>query len=950
MRLATGFLALLVAFLIPPPSLLGQSSNADPALGVARLSVVNGDVATQRGDSGDSIAATVNMPLVEGDGLQLKGASRAEVQLSRGNFVRVSGDTEIQLLELVQQRFRIHLSRGTAIYSELEDSAADIDIETPLLAVRPTKAGRYRVTVTPATTTVAVRKGETEIAFQETTTTLSKGEAITVWQSADGVEFEFGRPGSADGFDKWAANRDKVLRRAVSHTYLSRDIYGASSLDHYGSWRYITGTGYCWFPRVSRAWVPYRHGRWIWIDYYGWTWVGSEPWGWAPYHWGRWHNHSLYGWGWFPGHPRLRHVWRPALVAFFGFEVAVAPRVWAGFGGIGWTPLAPGEPYAPWYGTRYYGNNTIFVDKSVHIYNTYRNARERHAISYVDSRQFARGSSHTPRALRTGSIREAAAIRGPLPVVPDRASQGHVLRASSASPAPSNLRSLRRGYPSQLRDGTARISFDDQRKQMQTSVEAFYKGFRNQGATVASNSSVRARNGNAAPSAARGQSPAIRPSAPVAAPTPANRPVPPLQAQRRASTASTGSTQPTIQSSSTVRTRRPVPGAPPTSAAPVLSGAAGAAGGTRLSAPPNKVAPNAPTSARTADTNSRVATSPRLATGRPNSAARIPERPGRSGQVQSHSRNPGVAYPPQAIPVPGSSVPTSPTTGAGGPDPSTHVGAPASVYVPRTSSRIGVPSPTVGSRTGDRRPSASGTSQRTSSRSRTAAPVAVTPTAPTVYRREAPSTGRRTGVQAPRTRSGSSTNVYAPRSRSRVGTYSPPSTSSRVSRPSRSRTPSPSSRPTTRANSNSPRGSSRTGASRPSSPTARTPRSTSRPSYRGRTLGNSGQRGSRAGGTSGSRVSSRSSSRSSAAPRVGGLSTHRSSRGSSSAPRMSSPRPSPSRSRPSYGGSRSSGGGRPSYGSSSRSPSRPSSSSRPGSYAGPGARSSSSRSGRPSDR
>ena len=940
MRLATGFLALTVPLLISSPSILGQSSNADPALGVARLSVVNGDVATQRGDSGDSIAATVNMPLVEGDGLQLKGASRAEVQLSRGNFVRVSGDTVIHFLELATQRFRIHLSRGTAIYSELEDSEADIDIETPLVAVRPTKPGRYRVTVTPATTTIAVRQGETEIAFQDTTTTLSKGESITVWKGPDGVQFEFGRAGSPDGFDKWAANRDKVLRRAVSHTYLSRDIYGASTLDHYGSWRYVTGTGYCWFPRVSRTWVPYRHGRWLWIDYYGWTWVGSEPWGWAPYHWGRWHNHSLYGWGWFPGHPRLRHVWRPALVAFFGFEVAVAPRVWAGFGGIGWTPLAPGKPYSPWYGRRYYGNSSIYVDNSIHIYNTYRNARERHAISYVDSRQFALGSSHTPRALRTGAIREAAAIRGPLPVVPDRASQGRVLRASSASPAPSNLRNLRRGYPSQLRDGTARISFDDQRKQMQTSVESFYRGFRSQGAAVASNSSVRARSGNATPSATSGQNPAIRPSAPVAAPTPANRPVPPLQAQRRASTASTGSTPTAIRSSSTVRTRSPVPGAPATNGAPVLSGAARAAGGARLDAPPARVAPNAPASTRAADTNSRGTTSPRLATRRPSSTSRIPERPGPSGQAQSHSRIPGATYPPQSIPVPGSSVPASPTTGAGVPHAGTRVKAPAAVYAPRTSSRIGVPSPTVGSRPSSRRPNASRTPPRASARSRTAAPGAVTPTAPTVYGREAPSSGRRSGVQAPRPRSGSSTGVYAPRSRSRVGTYSPPGTSSRASRPSRSRTPSPSSRPSSRVGSGSPRGSSRTGASRPSAPTVRTPRSSSRPSSRGGTFGNPRQRGNRSTGTSGGRISSRPSSRSSAPPRVGGLSTHRSSRGSSSSPRMSSPRPSSSGSRPSYGRSR------PSYGGSGRSTARPSNSSRPG----PGARSSSSRSGRPSDR
>ena len=846
MRLATGFLPLVVPLLIPPPSTLGQSGNTDLTLGVAGLSVVDGDVATQRGDSGDSIAATVNMPLVEGDALHLKGASRAEVQLSRDNFVRATGDTEIHFQELARQRFFINLPRGTAVYSELEGSEADVDIETPLVAVQPTKPGRYRITVMPDWTFVAVRQGETEILFEGWTTTLSTGEGITVWEGPDGAAFELGRAGSADRFDRWVAGRDKALRRTISHRYLSRDIYGASTLDDHGSWRNVADLGPCWFPRVSAGWVPYRQGRWLWIDYYGWTWVSSEPWGWAPYHWGRWHNHSLYGWGWYPGPPNLRHVWRPALVAFFAFEAVVSPGVWAGFGRIGWTPLAPGEPYSPWYGTRHYGNSKIDIDRSIHVYDTYRNARERHAVSYVNSRRFALGSSHTPRALRTGEIREAVAILGPLPVVPDRASQGVVLRSSSSSQGARNLRSLRSGYPSRLRDGTERISFEDQRERMQASVETFYRGFRN------------------------------------------NVLAPPIRDDAYP-----------FEAATVTHTYRP--GEPIGFAA-------------------------------TRTTEGKVL--------RP----LITERPYQSGRVQSHLRIPGEAHPPQSIPVLGSSTPTSPSTGGAGPYAGTHVGAPSPVYAPSTGSPFGVPSPDVGSEAGGTRPNTADTHPEASSQSRTAVPVAVTPTAPTVYRPEAPSSGRRTGVQAPRPGTGSYNSVSTPRSGPRVGSHSPPGTSTKVSRPNGSRTPSPSSRPSTRVNSNFPRGASRMGASRPSARTGRTARSSSRPSYRRGTFGNSGQRGSRSGGTSGGRISPRPSSRSSTAPRVGGLSTQRSGRGSSSVPRMSNPRPSSSGSRPSYGGSR------PSYGGSGRTPSRPSSSSRPGSWSGAGASSSSSRSGTPSDR
>lgn len=48
-------------------SLGAQSPDGGPALGVARISLVRGEVAVQRGESGDTIQARANLPLVEGD-------------------------------------------------------------------------------------------------------------------------------------------------------------------------------------------------------------------------------------------------------------------------------------------------------------------------------------------------------------------------------------------------------------------------------------------------------------------------------------------------------------------------------------------------------------------------------------------------------------------------------------------------------------------------------------------------------------------------------------------------------------------------------------------------------------------------------------------------------------------------------------------------------------------
>lgn len=455
---------------------LADDLGTDPALGVARISIVAGDVAVMRSDSGDWIAAKPNMPLIEGDAVHVGTAARAEIQLAYRNFLRLGSDTEIDVVELGARQFRVRLLEGTAIYSELSDGEADTDIETPMAAVRPMKAGRYIVSVQPAVTHISVPKGRTEVAFQVTSHILERGRTMVVRDGPAGVEFDTRKGIESSELNEWAADRDREFGRSRSYQYVSQDIFGADQLDQYGEWRYVSGVGHSWFPYVTVSWSPYRHGTWNWVDYFGWTWIGAEPWGWAPYHWGRWYRHAIYGWAWYPGAPGLRHIWRPALVTFFG----VGSRLRGSYGGVGWCPLAPGEVYRPWYGRRLYsgaGPGTIIVDNSVRVYSNYRNARERSAVSYLEASNFGRAASQTPRALRTAEIRSSVAIRGPLPVIPERASQGSLLQARSPSGSGSTLATLRRGQSSAtLRDGTARVPFSAQRDRVRESVDQFRSG------------------------------------------------------------------------------------------------------------------------------------------------------------------------------------------------------------------------------------------------------------------------------------------------------------------------------------------------------------------------------------------------------------------------------------------------------------------------------------------
>jgi len=401
-------LTFLVLALAAPVSLVAEVEE-EPGRGVARISLINGDVSVRRGDSGDWVAAVINAPLVVPDSIFVGAASRAEVQLDYANMVRLAANTEVRFSELEYRRYQLQLAKGTITFSVLRDSDADVDLSTPNVSVRPQKKGRYRVTVhEDGTTEITVRDGRAEIYTPRGVEELREGKTMMVRGPASDPEFQVLAAARPDEWDRWNERRDKELRRSRAYQYVSHDIYGAEDLDAYGEWIYVPPYGWVWSPR---------------------------PWGWAPYHYGRWFHHGHRGWCWWPGGFHTRHFWRPALVAFFGWDsysgFHAGIGVGFGFGRIGWVPLAPYERYYPWYGHRYYRGyrNAAYIDNSVHIVNNinvtniYRNARVANAITAVDGTQFGRGRVSNVYRASSAELRRVSLVRGQLPVVPQRESQ-----------------------------------------------------------------------------------------------------------------------------------------------------------------------------------------------------------------------------------------------------------------------------------------------------------------------------------------------------------------------------------------------------------------------------------------------------------------------------------------------------------------------------------------------
>ena len=478
---------LLAGFIVSVPARAQQAPDDDrPGRGVARLSLINGDVSIKRGDSGDWVAGVINAPLLAEDRIATGPMARTEVQFDFYHRLRIAPDSDVRLAELEYRRYMMQLARGAVTFAALPGGDAQVEISTPGAAVRPVAHGSYRVTVLPdGTAEITVRRGEAEIFTPRGSQRLRPGKTMLVRPDAtDGPEFQLVSAIGRDAWDQFNEARDRELRRGeeIYSRYVPRDIYGAEDLAGHGRWVYVAPYGHVWQPFVAAGWAPYTLGRWTWLDWYGWSWVSYDPWGWAPYHYGRWFMHAGH-WCWYPGAFGARHWWRPALVGWIGFGGANW-GVGLGFGRIGWVPLAPYDPLYPWWGHGIYGGfrgrnfvqNNITIVNNTNVTNIYRNARFNNAVTVMNGDDFSRGNFGRYSRAAAGDLRNAHLVRGAVPVAPDRGALRYSNRDSRAhtriAPGGEERFYSRREVPR-----VDRVPFEEQRRAFTSAGDGSRSGY-----------------------------------------------------------------------------------------------------------------------------------------------------------------------------------------------------------------------------------------------------------------------------------------------------------------------------------------------------------------------------------------------------------------------------------------------------------------------------------------
>jgi FecR protein len=441
--------------------------------GVARISLIQGDVSVQRGDTGDWAAAALNQPLVGGDRISTGDGSQAELQLDHSNIFRLGNNAQARIAtlertQIERAQIQVQIGQGLAYYTVFKDSEAEAEIDTPNAAIRPmSEEGIYRVEVKGFETQVIVRAGAADISTPQGSTHVEVGQAATIRGTTDEAGSVLGGAPSKDSWDSWNNERDGVIRNAQSWSYTNRYYVGSEDLDTYGHWINVLDYGRVWAPTVTGGWSPYRAGRWVSEPYWGWTWVSHEPWGWTPYHYGRW---FLYGksWVWWPGpvdgDGNYRPEWAPAYVSFFGF--GGRRGVSAGFGSVGWLPIGPGDSFYPWYGRDGSQSNVdnVNVTDASNIAKLNRgvdsvaplrdddqfsnvrlaavDVRIRKAISTVPVDRFGTGRS-APGTVSRRAFRDARIITGNLPIAPTR----ETLSATNRPASPSSISMMGSGRP-----------------------------------------------------------------------------------------------------------------------------------------------------------------------------------------------------------------------------------------------------------------------------------------------------------------------------------------------------------------------------------------------------------------------------------------------------------------------------------------------------------------------
>ena len=277
-------LLLLSTAFILCSSIVSEAQNREKFVISAKaggINAITGQADVHSKGNGDWQQLSITDDLDAGDRVRTAYDGRVEILLNPGSYLRVGGDSEVELSDNTLENLEVRLLRGTAI---VEATGADglelnISISTPHTKLAIVRQGLYRVSVVPGDATeLIVRKGR--VILSDSHTKVKGGNKVVF--SATNVSVakltkEEKKLKDKEEVDVWSKERAEMLAKAnrritdrmLDTAFSSFDDYNAFSTRRFGFWFYNTRSRCYTFLPLSYGWSsPYGNSYGTTIYYH----------------------------------------------------------------------------------------------------------------------------------------------------------------------------------------------------------------------------------------------------------------------------------------------------------------------------------------------------------------------------------------------------------------------------------------------------------------------------------------------------------------------------------------------------------------------------------------------------------------------------------------------------------------------------------------------------------
>ncbi|HEU0252149.1 MAG TPA: FecR family protein [Pyrinomonadaceae bacterium] len=214
-----------------------------------------------RGES-DWQRLSITDDLESGDRVRTEYDGRVEILLNPGSYLRLGGNSEVELSDNTLANIEVRLLRGTAIVEAAgaDDIDLNINISTPHAKLAIVRQGLYRLNVVPEDATeLIVRKGR--VILGDTHTKIKGGNKVVFSATNVSVaKLTKEEKKKKEDVDFWSKQRGETLAKA--NRRIDNDMMVAA-LDSFGNRPFPSGRLGLWFynGRIGcYTFLPYYYG------------------------------------------------------------------------------------------------------------------------------------------------------------------------------------------------------------------------------------------------------------------------------------------------------------------------------------------------------------------------------------------------------------------------------------------------------------------------------------------------------------------------------------------------------------------------------------------------------------------------------------------------------------------------------------------------------------------